>query len=172
MTYSERDLMRVFFKRITACLFDSSEKRQPDGLKEAQNRQGCVTRIAGIAGRPMQSVAVSRHTHAVLKPADAPPYRQTSKMTRAMRGSARLVEQNKTVAVATINLSQHAGHQARCPSGAEMRPWQARRRCLRTSGVDPIRPLICTEVERRLLKVEPTLGSKGVRGRWANYGVV
>jgi hypothetical protein len=25
MTYSERDLMRVFFKRITACLFDSSE---------------------------------------------------------------------------------------------------------------------------------------------------
>ena len=32
MTYSERDLMRVFYKRITACLFDSSEnsaRRRP-----------------------------------------------------------------------------------------------------------------------------------------------
>jgi hypothetical protein len=52
------------------------------------------------------------------------------------------VEQNKTFTVATINLSQRAGHQARCPSGAEMRPWQARRRCLQTSGADPKQPVI------------------------------
>lgn len=38
MTYSERDLMSVFFKRITACLFDSSEKAAHEKKPTAKGR--------------------------------------------------------------------------------------------------------------------------------------
>lgn len=36
MTYSERDLLTVFFERITACLFDTSEKKKPAVPKNAR----------------------------------------------------------------------------------------------------------------------------------------
>jgi hypothetical protein len=42
MTYSERDLMRVFFKRITACLFDSSERGGRHGPAFTPDQKSCT----------------------------------------------------------------------------------------------------------------------------------
>ena len=44
MTYSERDLMNVFFKPITACLLDSSEK----WTLHAQNKKPAVSEDGGL----------------------------------------------------------------------------------------------------------------------------
>jgi hypothetical protein len=49
MTYSERDFVGVFFKRITACLFVSSEKEKARGSEEP----------AGVANYGAQTLKLS-----------------------------------------------------------------------------------------------------------------
>lgn len=64
MTYSERDLDGVFFERITACLFDSSEK----GAQHPQQRAPCPSlhpapRERASAGSSASGGEVRPHAH-------------------------------------------------------------------------------------------------------------
>lgn len=56
MTYSERDLLSVFFKRITACLFDTSEKKNARGSEE---RAGCDRGSEALLGDKGKSKLVA-----------------------------------------------------------------------------------------------------------------
>lgn len=78
------------------------------------------------------------------------------------------VDRNKSDTVATINVSQHGRRPARCRKIGAEATQQARRRSLRTAGVDPIRSPAARVADRRLSSAERSVnlhhGSRSIYG--------